>query len=266
MAHAGEDDLAMSTEELLQAQLELYHNCMAFVKSMALRAATDLRIPDAIHRRGGGATLSELAADTGLHPTKLPHLRRLMRALTISGTFMSSQDNEKGEVVYKLSRVSRLLVGGGRSSVPLFANTITVNALFSMREWLTGDELGASSRGRKRWEIAAGDDSEVGLFNAGMDADSDVVMEVILREKRGGFDSLSSLVDVGGAHGRVAVAIAKAFPHVKCSVLDLPHMVAGAPKNDSVEFVAGDMFEHIPPANAVLLKVKVVHGECLIWY
>lgn len=105
-AHAQEDELlVMSTEELLEAQLELYHNSMVFVKSIALRVATDLLIPDAIYRRGGRAT------DTGLHPTKLPHLRRLMRMLAVTGIFQMQQDNETGEeFVYKLTRVSRLLV------------------------------------------------------------------------------------------------------------------------------------------------------------
>lgn len=111
-AHAQEDELlVMSTEELLEAQLELYHNSMVFVKSIALRVATDLLIPDAIYRRGGRATLPELATDTGLHPTKLPHLRRLMRMLAVTGIFQMQQDNETGEeFVYKLTRVSRLLV------------------------------------------------------------------------------------------------------------------------------------------------------------
>jgi len=53
------------------------------------------------------------------------------------------------------------------------------------------------------------------------------------------------------------MAIAAAFPCLKCTVLDLPHVVAKAPSSSigNVQFVGGDMFESIPPANVVFLKV-----------
>ncbi|XP_051209859.1 5-pentadecatrienyl resorcinol O-methyltransferase isoform X3 [Lolium perenne] len=49
-------------------------------------------------------------------------------------------------------------------------------------------------------------------------------------------------------------AIAKAFPHMKCTVSDLPHVVAEAPTDGNVSFISGDMFKYIPPANALFLK------------
>ncbi|XP_047045335.1 acetylserotonin O-methyltransferase 3-like [Lolium rigidum] len=259
-----EDELAMSTDELLQAQVELYHHCFAFVKSLALKAATDLRIPDAIHRRGGAATLSDLAAETGIHPTKLSNLRRLMRVLTTSGVF-SVVDDSAG-VVYRLTRVSHLLVGaGGRPNlspvVGAFVSRSFVAALFSMHEGFTNERAAAMSlyevaHGSTIWETTVtGRGSEI--FNAAMAADSRFTMDNLLREECGGsiFGAVKgSLVDVGGGHGAAASAIASAFPHVKCTVLDLPHVVAGAPAHDNVTFVAGDMFDYIPPADVVLLK------------
>ncbi|TVU31390.1 hypothetical protein EJB05_23074, partial [Eragrostis curvula] len=266
MAHAQvahKDEQLTSTEEMLQAQLELYHHSFAFVKSMALRAAVQLGIPDAIHNRGGRATLSELAADTRLHRTKFPHLRRLMRALTVSGVF-AAQERDDEATVYSLSRVSRLLVGGGGRGnlspmVSALVNPVAVTALFSMREWLTDERAAAVSlfevaHGCTRWEITGREDGDGDVLNAGMDADSRLVMDVLLRENGDVFESLSSLVDVGGAHGVVVSAVARAYPHIKCTVLDLPHVVAGAPNDGTVKFVAGDMFQHIPPADAVLLK------------
>ncbi|KAE8793625.1 O-methyltransferase ZRP4 [Hordeum vulgare] len=268
-SHIQEDELAMSSEELLQAQLDLYHHCFVYVKSMALGAATDLRIPDAIHLREGAATLSDLAADTGIYPTKLSHLRRLMRVLTTSGVF-SADVNASGDTTYKLTRVSRLLVGaGGESSrrhdlspmVGLFVNPVPITALFSIREWFTDEKSTASSslfevaHGCTRWEMIAKDAGDDRLFNASMAADSCLTMGILLKECNNVFGSIgSSLIDVGGAHGTATAIIAKAFPHVKCTVLDLPRVVAGAPAHDNVIFVPGDMFEYIPPADTVLLK------------
>ncbi|KAM0891785.1 hypothetical protein ACQ4PT_026168 [Festuca glaucescens] len=259
-----QDEIAMSTDELLRAQVVLYHHCFAFVKSLALNAATDLRIPDAIHRCGGGATLSDVAAETGVLPTKLSSLRRLMRVLTTSGVF--SVVDDAGGAVYKLTSVSRLLVGaGGRANlspvVGAFVSPFLVAALFSMREWFTDERAAAMSpfevaNGRTIWETtAAGRSGEI--FNAGMAADSRFTMDSLLRKEYGGavFGALRGLlVDVGGGHGAAASAIASAFPHVKCTVLDLPHVVAGAPAHDNVTFIAGDMFDYIPPADVVLLK------------
>jgi ubiquinone/menaquinone biosynthesis C-methylase UbiE len=82
---------------------------------------------------------------------------------------------------------------------------------------------------------------------------------IIVRECGEVFAGINSLVDVGGGDGTMAKAIAKAFPHVRCSVLDLPHVVGGngmpGEGEGTVEFIAGDMMVFIPPADAVLLKV-----------
>ncbi|CAI0552788.1 unnamed protein product [Linum tenue] len=53
----------------------------------------------------------------------------------------------------------------------------------------------------------------------------------------------------------MAKAIAEAFPEMTCTVLDLPHVLSGLEDGGNVKYVAGDMFESIPAADAVLLKV-----------
>ncbi|CAM0953756.1 unnamed protein product [Alopecurus aequalis] len=260
----GQDDgLAMSADELLQAQVKLYHHCFAYVKSLALKAATDLRVPDAIHRRGGAATLSGIAAETGIHPTKLSSLRRLMRVLTTSGVFSVVVD-DAGGAVYRLTRVSRLLLVGGAHLSPMvsaFVSPFPVAALFSMHEWFTNERAAAMSlfevaHGRTMWETTAAVRGAE-MFNAAMVADSRFTMENLLKEDCGSvvFRAVrGSLLDVGGGHGAASLAITRAFPDVKCTVLDLPHVVAGAPAHDNLTFVAGDMFDYIPPADVVLLK------------
>jgi len=104
--------IAEESKELLQAQLELWHHAFGYVKSMALAVALDLGVADAIHRRGGAATLSQILADAALSPCKLHGLRRLMRALTVAGTFTvaTSSEDSGGEAVYELTPASRFLV------------------------------------------------------------------------------------------------------------------------------------------------------------
>ncbi|KAK6787328.1 hypothetical protein RDI58_015853 [Solanum bulbocastanum] len=50
------------------------------------------------------------------------------------------------------------------------------------------------------------------------------------------------------------MAIAGAFPRVKCSVLDLPHVIGDRKGSGNLEFVVGSMFDKIPHANVILLK------------
>jgi len=52
-----------------------------------------------------------------------------------------------------------------------------------------------------------------------------------------------------------AHAIGKAFPHLKCSVLELGHVVADAPNYTNVQYIAGNMFETVPPASMIFFKV-----------
>nr|CAB3460981.1 unnamed protein product [Digitaria exilis] len=91
-----------------------------------------------------------------------------------------------------------------------------------------------------------------------MDADSGFIMDFVVDKCGDVFQGISSLVDVAGGLGGATQVIAKAFPHVEGSVLDLSHVVAYAPTGTEVKYIAGDMFESIPPANAVFLKV---HGR-----
>ncbi|CAM0958635.1 unnamed protein product [Alopecurus aequalis] len=254
--------ISTATEGLIQAQLELYHHCLGYVKSAVLRAATELGIPDAIHRHGGVATLSDIATETGIHQSKYSHLRRLMHALAVTGIFsVEGSDDDAG---YKLTLVSSILVEGGESicnlspTVHIHVDLLKLTLLCSIKEWFTDERASAMTL----FEVAHGcTPSEMkakkgtgGMFQAAMVADTNLVMEVVLKEHMGIFKGVSSLVDAGGGHGAAAAAIAKALPHVKCTVLDLPHVIAGAPTSRDVQFVAGDVFEYVPPADAILLK------------
>uniref|UniRef100_A0A0E0AJB8 O-methyltransferase C-terminal domain-containing protein n=1 Tax=Oryza glumipatula TaxID=40148 RepID=A0A0E0AJB8_9ORYZ len=63
-------------------------------------------------------------------------------------------------------------------------------------------------------------------FNDAMAADSRFIMDMAINGSgRQVFDKITSLVDVAGGTGAAARAVAAAFRHIKCTVLDLPHSV-----------------------------------------
>ena len=80
-------------------------------------------------------------------------------------------------------------------------------------------------------------------------------MNLVVKDYKPIFRGLGSLVDVGGGIGTEARIISKAFPHMKCTVFDPPHVVANLPDSKNLKFVGGDMFQYIPLADAILLKV-----------
>ena len=87
-------------------------------------------------------------------------------------------------------------------------------------------------------------------------------MNLVVKDYKPIFEGVSSLVDVGGGTGIVCRIITKAFPHLKCIVLYLPHVVASLSESENLKFIGGDMFQAIPQADAILLKVFIVFESC----
>ncbi|KAJ1275082.1 hypothetical protein BS78_05G108800 [Paspalum vaginatum] len=102
-----------------------------------------------------------------------------------------------------------------------------------------------------------GEDFDI-MMNKSLVAHDSFAIGTTIRECNGLFQGLQSLTDCCGGDGAMARKIVKAFPGIKCTVLDLPKVIEKAPADDAVNYVAGDMFDSIPPAQAVLLKL-VLH-------
>uniref|UniRef100_A0A0A9GF16 O-methyltransferase domain-containing protein n=1 Tax=Arundo donax TaxID=35708 RepID=A0A0A9GF16_ARUDO len=236
---------------------------------MALKCAVDLGIPDAIDSRGGAATLADIATDTAIHPARVPDLQRVMELLSTSGIFSATATEDSGRsgaVVYELTTACHFLVGWPNLSpmVPFLVNPLVVSSFFTMSDWFRSEPAAARSlfelaHGCSQWEMASKDATMNSVLNDSMVADSQLLLGGIILKKGRIFHGLSSLVDVGGGHGAAAQVIAGAFPTIKCTVVDLPHVVGKATTGDgTLNFIAGDMFESIPPADAVLLK-NILH-------
>nr|TKW26355.1 hypothetical protein SEVIR_3G183200v2 [Setaria viridis] len=225
---------------------------------MALKSALDLGIADAIHGNGGTATLPQIVSRVTLHPSKIPCLRRLMRVLTATGIFFSRAHL----CAHTVTPASQLLVGTPSLTpfMSLVLHGIYVSPFLGLGTWLQHEHSDPSlfemTHGQTAWDLNDRNPTFGALFNEGMVCDSSFIMDIVIKECGDVFRGLSSLIDVAGGLGGAAQSISKAFPHVTCSVLDLPHVVAKAASSTSanVKYVAGDMFESIPPGNAILLK------------
>ncbi|BFG25107.1 hypothetical protein CerSpe_113810 [Prunus speciosa] len=104
------------------------------------------------------------------------------------------------------------------------------------------------------WDYENQDPTLAHFYNDAMASDARLISSLMIDDCKGVFQGVVSLVDVGGGTGTVAKSIAEAFPHMKCTVLDLPHVVADLKGSKNLEYVEGDMFEAVPAADAIFLK------------
>ena len=251
--------------KLLRAQTHIWNHIFSFINSMSLKCAIDLKIPDVIHNYGQPMPLSQLIASLPIHPTKTAFIHRLMRILTRSGFFSQQNvsDNEL-EVRYVLTDASRLLLKDHPFCMTPFLHVILdpnlVKPWYQLFNWFKNDDTSPfdTEHGMTFWEYAGHEPKLSNSFNDAMTSDSRLVSSVVVEKCKGVFKGLESLVDVGGGTGTMAKAIAKSFPQLECIVFDLPHVVAGLQRSANLKYVGGDMFEAIPPADAVLLKVSII--------
>ncbi|GER47634.1 orcinol O-methyltransferase-like protein, partial [Striga asiatica] len=248
-----------SSKGLLEAQAQIWNHTLCFINSMSLKCAVELGIPDIIHKHDGPITISQLTDSLKINGSRSTSLRRLVRLLVNSRllTKVKITDTEDG---YCLTPASRLLVKNEPLSLAPFVHVMLSHVLTDpwhcLSQWFSNDDPTPleTTNGVTLWDIAAKEPGVNRSFNKGMASDAGLVANVVVRECGHVFRGLGSLVDVGGGTGAMAEAIADAFPGLKCSVLDLPHVVDGLEGTPNLSFVSGDMFESIPPADAVLMK------------
>ncbi|GLT41050.1 hypothetical protein SLA2020_151400 [Shorea laevis] len=101
----------VTVNELLQAQAHVWNHTLCLIKSMSLKCAVQLGIPDVIHNHDKPMTITELATAPPIHPEKVHHLYRFMRILVSFGFFSEEEvpgnGHEKG---YVLTHASRFLL------------------------------------------------------------------------------------------------------------------------------------------------------------
>ncbi|KAL3574329.1 hypothetical protein D5086_024942 [Populus alba] len=124
--------------------------------------------------------------------------------------------------------------------------------------WFQNDDRIAFSVAHEKtpWEYLGQDPRLNNLLNDVMARDSILASKLVLNKCKGIFEGVSSLVDVGGGLGTMAKGITEAFPDMDCTVFDLPHVVSDLQGCKNLKYVAGDMFQGVPPAEAILLKVN----------
>ncbi|KAF9588151.1 hypothetical protein IFM89_007840 [Coptis chinensis] len=251
-----------SAKEDVAAQAHIWNQTLSHITTMSLRCAVQLGIPDIIYNNDKPVTLSELVKALSIPETKSTNVFRLMRVLVHAGFFDVQKIHElKREEGYVSTPTSKLLSNNHDINLSSFlllnTDPFCITPFHFMSSWLQGKGSRTpfeAAHGMDFWSFCSQHSDANKIFDAAMSADSEFVMNVVFKECKPMFEGFSSLVDVGGGTGSCAKAISEAFPHLRCTVLDLPHVVSHMQGSENVEFVGGDMFEYIPSADIILLK------------
>lgn len=234
---------------------ELNAMITGFRLSAAIGVAAELGISDLL--ADGPRTLTDLATATSADEDTL---HRLLRALATVDVYDDLGDGRWGNTE---------LGEGLRSGVPgtlrPLARTLSSPALWAAYGHLghsvrTGENAFSARHGVDVWTHRRDHPDENAIFNDNMAALTSVVAEAVATAYD--FAGVSTVVDVGGGQGMLLEAVLTRHPELTGTVLDLPHVVARAPRSPELaprwSATAGSFFEEVPPADAYLLK-SVLH-------
>ncbi|MCL7021676.1 hypothetical protein MKW94_027290 [Papaver nudicaule] len=248
-------------EERLKGQAEIWEHIFAFVDSMALKCVVELGIPNIINSHGRPVTISEIidSLKTATSSPNVDYLTHIMRLLVHKHLFTSQFHQESNQTVYGLTRSSKWLLKD--SEFNLSPLVLVENSPILQKPWQylgkCFQENGLPferAHGCGIWDLALVDPEFNKCFNGAMQSMTIMIINEMLTEYRDGLNGIGSLVDVGGGTGTMIAEIVKANPHVQGINFDLPHVVSTAPEFSGVKHVGGDMFVHIPEADAVIMK------------
>ena len=237
-----------------------------FSITRSIAAAAELGIADRL--ADGPRTPAELARECGVleHP-----LYRMLRALAGEGVFAEDEDGR-----FALTPMAELLRSDHprslRDWVIFLADLPYRSSLEMLHSLKTGESGFRRAFGAPLFDyLSAHPECGTKLFRA-MSSISAARIAGVLDAYD--FSAITKLVDVGGAHGAMAAAIAKRYPRVRCTCFDLPSAEQGALKTfrdsgvaDRCDFVGGDFFEDVPAGADAYLISTVLHDwgneQCL---
>jgi O-methyltransferase domain/Dimerisation domain len=227
--------------------------------SQAVYVAAKLGIADLL--KNGPRHYTQLAEDSGAHPSSL---HRLLRLLAAAGVL---SDEEGGN--FGLTPVGQCL----RSDVP---GSMRLGALLWAGPPLTDawrDLLHSVKTGEVGFERAFGADvfsymskhpDDAAVFYEGMSMGAPEISAAVVATYD--FSQFKTVVDIGGAYGVFMTALLRAHPALRGVILDLPHVAERAKKEmeaaglaERCQVIAGDFAETVPSGGDAYVLKHVIH-------
>jgi hypothetical protein len=217
-----------------------------------------LDVPDALVN--GALTADELVRNAGIraHPVAL---HRALRACAALGIVTEDSAGRFGP-----TRLSALLTRDAPGTLKRF---VEYSGGTLWRVWsglpealATGASQARAQLGMEFFDYLQANPRALEEFGETLKAHSAVANRGVI--ERYDFGGIRTLVDVGAGYGPLTIAVLEKYPDIRGIVFDLPEVIDAAPthlpvRNEGVarrmSYVAGDMFNDVPAADAFVLKL-----------
>jgi hypothetical protein len=230
------------------------------ITPMAIRVAATLHVAD--HIDAGRTTAPQIAEAEGVDPEMLD---RVLRHLVAEGVFVRDDagtyglttvgDELRDDHRYGERRRLDIREAVGRADLSI------IHLLHCVR---TGEPAHPLLFGREFWDDLAAHEGLADSFARQMTVDVSADAEQVVPSFDWG--SLGHIVDVGGGNGALLIAMLRAFPSLRGTLLDLPEAAAGAREEVAAagldgrcDVVDGSFFDPLPAGADGYLLSAIVH-------
>jgi predicted O-methyltransferase YrrM len=218
-----------------------------------------LDVPDALGSHGA-MTADDLVRRAGIH-ANAKALHRALRACAALGVVTEDAEGRFGP-----TRLSVLLTRNAEGTLKRlveFSGGTLWKVWTGLPEGLaTAEPQARAQLGLEFFDYLAANPRALEEFGDTSKAHGIVATKGVL--ERYDFRGIRKLVDVGAGFGVFSLALLERYPEIQAVVFDVPQVIAKAPKQlpvtepavaERLRYVAGDMFEDVPQADAYVLKL-----------
>jgi hypothetical protein len=238
-------------------QAQLFEMLFGAWTAKILSDVVRLDVPDALER--GALTADDLVSRGGIRANPRA-LHRALRALAALGVVTEDAAGRFGA-----TRLSHLLTRDTPGTLKRFveySGGLLWKVWTGLPEGLaTGAPQARAQLGMEFFDYLSAHPRALEEFGAVVEAHSAVANQGVL--ERYDFSGFRKLVDVGAGFGHLVQQVLERCPSLEGVVFDLPAVIEAAPAQLPVgnadvarrlSYVAGDMFEDVPAADAYVLK------------
>jgi hypothetical protein len=224
----------------------------------AIACLARLGIPDLVEQ--GPKSPEELATQIGVDSRSL---YRLMRATASVGVLSEGPDGKFSET--PLSAVLRSNANPSLRAFAIMHGLDWHGLAWSELEYCvrTGKPALDKIYGMPIFQFFEKRPEDGKLFNQAMSDLSTIDSPAVAGAYS--FGEIHSIVDVGGGHGLLLATILAKNPHMKGTLYDMPHVVAGAhggplkPVMERCTLASGDMFSSVPAGADAYIMKHIIH-------
>lgn len=221
-----------------------------------------LGVPDLLEQRGS-MHAAEMVTVGGIDAAPNA-LERVLRACASLGVLTEDAEGKFGP-----TELSEVLTSDSPVSVKKLVEGIGgpwYRCWAELQEAVkTGEPQARRVFGMEWWDYLNANPKELEDFGDAMKSNSLNSLRGVLENCD--FEGVGKVADIGGGFGHLAVALLEKYPTLQAAVMDVPDLIPVAqerfPVNDTavakrLEYVGGDMFDSVPPADVYIMK-HIIH-------